>query len=155
MGFVSASTGYPRCRLLYVHKEKEAKKEECGGGRCGSENERNSGFCLDAFYENSEQASLDSLLADHAPMAIGYLWFPSRGKTHAGTCMYKRIILHTCQQILANTHTFLFVSASNTSENASTTRVSTSYQTHSPFSLCHRLLHILHTHCTEGLGAIK
>ena len=28
MGFVSASTGYPRCRLLYVHKEKEAKEEE-------------------------------------------------------------------------------------------------------------------------------
>lgn len=75
MGFVSASTGYPCCRVSYVHKEKE--------GEWSSEKE----FWLlpFSFYENSEQTSLDSPLTDQASTAIGCLWFPSRGKVRAQT----------------------------------------------------------------------
>lgn len=91
---------------------------------------RNSGFCLfflPSFMRNSEQTSMDSPLADQAPTAIGYLWFPSRGMRRALMCtsIYKRTIIHTCQEILAHTDFHKFHPHTQTCK-------SLSYQTHKP-----------------------
>lgn len=64
-------------------RRKGRRRRSAKGGRCGSEKEKEFWLLPCAFYENSEQTSLDSPLADQAPTAIGYLWFPSRGRARA------------------------------------------------------------------------
>lgn len=75
-------------------KRRRRRRRSAKEGRCGSEKEKE--FCLlpCAFYEKLEQTSLDSPLADQAPTAIGYLWFPSRGRARAWTCIKIQLYTH-------------------------------------------------------------
>lgn len=105
MGFVLASTGYPRCRLLYVHKEKEAKEEECKeeGGGAAQKTKGILAFALMHFMRNGANV-IGQPTRTSGPHGYS-ISLVSIMRKDACTTIYKRTIIHTCHQILANTQT--------------------------------------------------
>lgn len=82
--------------------KRPGRRSAKGGWRCCSEKEKEFWPEPGAFYGSSERTSLDNALADQAPAAVGYLWFPSRGRLRARTCIKRQLL---CIQTLAHTHT--------------------------------------------------